>query len=104
MNKAQLGRIILTATSPDTNVRLTHEEGNMLACEYLNLADKARAFDQLRECMGYVQNSSDQHVGLSQDDATHTFFVVCGDKVVRTYFDDSLQGAIAKAYEKEKQE
>lgn len=60
---------------------------------------KVVAFDMLRECMGYVQNSSEQTVIISQDDATKTFHIACGKN---TYWGDSLIEAIEKAYEQEK--
>jgi len=105
MNKERIGRLILTATSPDTNVRLTHEEGVELGNACCQLLEKAAAFDKLRECMGYVQNSSEQTVMLFQDDATRDYFVQCVvGKKSETYFGDTLFAAIDKAHLKEKQE
>jgi len=63
---------------------------------------KLNAFNSLRKLMGYVQNSSETVVTLSQDDVTKTYVVKVGADSMfrvkpRSYYGDSLIEAIAAA-------
>jgi hypothetical protein len=49
---------------------------------------------ELRNCLGYVQNGTSTTVTLSQDDATYDFVVRVGK---RSYSDRNLDEAINKA-------
>lgn len=57
---------------------------------------------KLRRLCGYVENSSDTTVRISQDDATHSWFVTVGregkfHRKPRSYFGDSIDEACDKA-------
>jgi hypothetical protein len=61
-------------------------------------------FQKLKEICGHVQNSSEQVVIISQDDATRSFHItvkgygIGSDASKRTYFGSCLEEAIDKAY------
>lgn len=67
----------------------------------------ATYFLKLLEICGYVQNSSETVVTISQDDGTNTFQVEVrgygkdSEKLARKYWGKSLQEAINKAYDAE---
>jgi len=60
------------------------------------VTEKAQTLIKLRELMGYVEDSSQQWVRLSQDDATRSFSVElqCGAH----YHSPHFEGAIAEAH------
>lgn len=70
---------------------------------------QAAAYLNLRICCGYVENDSSQAVTVSQDDATKSWTVRCGnggkfESPQRTYHDADLSRALAAAAEGEKQD
>ncbi len=63
-----------------------------------------KIFNQLQECMGYIRNGTDQTIHISQDDATETYWITCGNREPRrSYYGDNLKEALQKAYEGERQ-
>lgn len=95
MSKDAIGRAILAATSKPPCC--TAEQADLLARRVLLLEPWASACEAIRELMGFVQNSSETTVRLSQDDATRSFLVAVGDSNPRTYFGDSLFEAVEAA-------
>lgn len=67
----------------------------------MNVEEKFfRTYHKLRDLMGYVQNASDTVVTLFQDDATRSYFVKVGQgNQEKSYFGETLEEAIDKAYE-----
>ena len=60
--------------------------------------EAAELYNQIRSLMGYVQNSSDTSVTLSQDDATYTYHIRVGNSANnRTYWGNSFAEVIRKA-------
>lgn len=73
MSAAELGRIVLIATTPDRNVRLTHDEGDALA----------------RELLRVISISADLLAALQMVDRV--------DGALRGYELEEVRAAIAKA-------
>ena len=69
-----------------------------MAVELLAARKATQTLNNLRELMGYVQNGSETKVSLFQDDATMDFMLRVGKK---TYWGNSLESVIIKAFEAE---
>lgn len=65
-------------------------------------AEATLSMSHLRTCLGYLANGSQQTVSISQDDATSTFNVIVGDQNKREYWGNSLEEALFKAAQAEK--
>lgn len=57
------------------------------------------AYYNLRNCLGYIENGTNDTVTIFQDDATRTFHVRVGN---RSYWGNSLIDALNKAAEDQK--
>ena len=66
--------------------------------DLVTLRRKAELFDMIRNLMGYVENSSDVTLKLSQDDATMNYIVTGGSSGWEWGY--SFEESIRKAFEK----
>jgi hypothetical protein len=107
LSKEQIGRILLQATSSQSN-GLSKDDADLLAREVLRLADEnaqqrmslevvqrvAKRWNDLLELCGHLGDSSETTVTLSQDDACRTQHIRVGDK---RFYGTSWAQALEKA-------
>lgn len=56
---------------------------------------REQTFSALRDLCGYIQNGGGTTITISQDDATHSFWLTVGKE---SYYGASLESAIHKAH------
>jgi len=100
LNK-EIANLELSASNISVNAHLLEEVErlNKLVTELSKPSQNAderdaKAFRDLRKLMGYIENSSETTVKLSQDDATGSYFTTVGKKY---YYGQSLYHAIDQA-------
>lgn len=66
---------------------------------------KSNAYNDLRDCLGYLGNGSHRSVTISQDDATKSYVIHVGDhyKTRRLYHGETLAEALRQAGKAERE-